>query len=79
MWPGHLRLQAAYEAYVRNPNATGIAHLQPNPPDKAGQICSLAQEKASSSRSGETRSNEDPDEVKIARLSRWTAVNHRRM
>jgi hypothetical protein len=79
MLPEHLRLRVAYEEYMRNPNATTEAHHEPIPPDTAGRICSLAHEKAARLKSRESRSNEVADEVREARLSRWTAVRHRRM
>lgn len=78
MLPGQLRLRAAYEVYMRNPNATEQAHSEQTPLDTAGRVCPLAQEKAARSDQQRSRS-EDTDEARKARLSRWSAMRHRRL
>ena len=79
MLPGQLRLRAAYEDYMRNPNATDQAHDEPIPPDTAERIYLPSHENAARSSPRGSRNNEDADEVRRAKLSRWRAVRHRRM
>jgi hypothetical protein len=79
MTPAQLRLRAAYEDYMRDPNATEQTTTQEQiPTDTAGRTCSLAREKAA--RTARRRSRgEDQDGKRKVKMTRWTVVRPDRM